>query len=90
MEKKKLDKRSKLKPFLKVVNYNHVMPTRCAAFPSCYAHSLLRWRLVQLEPAAAASDGIVARAAAASARCGLSAGSTGSGHAWGCSSRQPR
>merc|ERR1712034_280500 len=28
MEKKKLDKRSKLKPFLKVVNYNHVMPTR--------------------------------------------------------------
>ena len=30
MEKKKLDKRSKLKPFLKVVNYNHVMPTRCA------------------------------------------------------------
>jgi ribosomal protein L14E/L6E/L27E len=28
MEKKKLDKRSKLKPFLKIVNYNHVMPTR--------------------------------------------------------------
>merc|ERR1712083_367620 len=26
--KKKIQKRSKVKPFLKVVNYNHVMPTR--------------------------------------------------------------
>ena len=42
MEKKKLDKRSKLKPFLKVVNYNHVMPTRCAAFPPSNSHSSLR------------------------------------------------
>ena len=33
MEKKKIDKRSKLKPFLKVVNYNHVMPTRSVAPP---------------------------------------------------------
>ena len=33
MEKKKLDKRSKLKPFLKVVNYNHVMPTRSVPSP---------------------------------------------------------
>jgi len=30
MGKKRLDKRSKVKPFLKVVNYNHVMPTRYA------------------------------------------------------------
>merc|ERR1712077_76823 len=28
MSKKKIQKRSKVKPFLKVVNYNHVMPTR--------------------------------------------------------------
>ncbi len=28
MSKKKLKSRSKLKPFLKVVNYNHMMPTR--------------------------------------------------------------
>merc|ERR1712241_38263 len=28
MSKKKIHKRSKIKPFLKVVNYNHVMPTR--------------------------------------------------------------
>jgi len=28
MSKKKVAKRSKVKPFLKVVNYNHVMPTR--------------------------------------------------------------
>merc|ERR1712098_3283 len=28
MGKKKVAKRSKIKPFLKVVNYNHVMPTR--------------------------------------------------------------
>jgi large subunit ribosomal protein L27e len=33
MEKKKIDKRSKLKPFLKVVNYNHVMPTRSVSPP---------------------------------------------------------
>ena len=33
MDKKKIDKRSKLKPFLKVVNYNHVMPTRSVAPP---------------------------------------------------------
>eukprot|EP01049_Picozoa_sp_SAG25_P004547 SAG25_NODE_288_length_10343_cov_3.673858_10_plen_240_part_00 len=35
MEKKKLEKRSKLKPFLKIVNYNHVMPTRCAPMTGC-------------------------------------------------------
>ncbi|RZF45905.1 hypothetical protein LSTR_LSTR008282 [Laodelphax striatellus] len=28
MGKKKIHKRSKIKPFLKVVNYNHLMPTR--------------------------------------------------------------
>lgn len=28
MNKKKVQKRSTIKPFLKVVNYNHVMPTR--------------------------------------------------------------
>merc|ERR1712189_80848 len=28
MSKKKVSKRSKIKPFLKVVNYNHMMPTR--------------------------------------------------------------
>merc|ERR1712131_105770 len=28
MGKKRISKRSKIKPFLKVVNYNHLMPTR--------------------------------------------------------------
>merc|ERR1711944_61857 len=28
MAKKKIKRRSKIKPFLKVVNYNHLMPTR--------------------------------------------------------------
>merc|ERR1719246_104117 len=28
MGKKKLTKRSKIKPFVKVINYNHLMPTR--------------------------------------------------------------
>nr|QBH73527.1 60S ribosomal protein L27e [Liposcelis bostrychophila] len=28
MGKKKIHKRSKIKPFIKVVNYNHLMPTR--------------------------------------------------------------
>ena len=28
MSKKRQDKRSKVKPFIKVVNYNHLMPTR--------------------------------------------------------------
>eukprot|EP01031_Cornospumella_fuschlensis_P039286 gene39286-47816_t len=28
MGKKKLEKRSKIKPFVKIVNFNHVMPTR--------------------------------------------------------------
>jgi len=28
MSKKKLAKRSKIKPFVKIVNYNHIMPTR--------------------------------------------------------------
>ncbi|XP_054287755.1 60S ribosomal protein L27 [Macrosteles quadrilineatus] len=28
MGKKKIHKRSKIKPFLKVMNYNHLMPTR--------------------------------------------------------------
>jgi large subunit ribosomal protein L27e len=28
MGKKKVEKRSKVKPFLKTVNFNHIMPTR--------------------------------------------------------------
>ena len=28
MSKKKVAKRSRVKPFVKVVNYNHIMPTR--------------------------------------------------------------
>ena len=28
MGKKRLEKRSKVKPFIKMVNYNHLMPTR--------------------------------------------------------------
>eukprot|EP01039_Chlorochromonas_danica_P002958 gene2958-3226_t len=28
MGKKKLEKRNKIKPFVKVINYNHIMPTR--------------------------------------------------------------
>ena len=32
MGKKKIAKRSRIKPFLKVVNYNHVMPTRYVFF----------------------------------------------------------
>jgi large subunit ribosomal protein L27e len=28
MGKKKLEKRSKVKPFVKVFNYNHILPTR--------------------------------------------------------------
>jgi len=28
MSKKKVEKRSKVKPFIKLVNYNHLMPTR--------------------------------------------------------------
>lgn len=28
MSKKKMEKRSKIKPFIKTVNYNHLMPTR--------------------------------------------------------------
>lgn len=31
MGKKKLAKRSKIKPFVKYVNYNHIMPTRYVA-----------------------------------------------------------
>merc|ERR1712010_237489 len=31
MAKKKIKMRSKIKPFLKVVNYNHLMPTRYGA-----------------------------------------------------------
>ena len=30
MTKKKIEKRQKIKPFVKVINYNHLMPTRCA------------------------------------------------------------
>merc|ERR1711988_226314 len=30
MGKKKLEKRSKVKPFIKSINYNHLMPTRYA------------------------------------------------------------
>ena len=28
MRKSKIEKRSKIKPFIKMLNYNHVMPTR--------------------------------------------------------------
>jgi large subunit ribosomal protein L27e len=28
MKKSKIEKRSKVKPFIKILNYNHVMPTR--------------------------------------------------------------
>ena len=28
MSKKKIERRSKCKPFVKVVNYNHILPTR--------------------------------------------------------------
>ena len=28
MGKKRVEKRSKVKPFIKLVNYNHIMPTR--------------------------------------------------------------
>jgi len=28
MKKSKVDKRTKVKPFLKLVNFNHIMPTR--------------------------------------------------------------
>lgn len=35
MSKKTQAKRSKLKPFVKVVNYNHLMPTRYAPPPRC-------------------------------------------------------
>lgn len=28
MGKKRVEKRSKVKPFIKIVNYNHLMPTR--------------------------------------------------------------
>jgi large subunit ribosomal protein L27e len=37
MGKAKLEKRSKIKPFLKVVNFNHIMPTR---FVTVFAHAL--------------------------------------------------
>lgn len=30
MGKKKIEKRSKVKPFIKYINYNHIMPTRYA------------------------------------------------------------
>ena len=30
MSKKKIAQRSRIKPFLKVINYNHIMPTRYA------------------------------------------------------------
>lgn len=33
MGKKKIAKRSKIKSFVKVYNYNHLMPTRCAGLP---------------------------------------------------------
>lgn len=33
MSEKKVEKRSRVKPFLKLVNFNHLMPTRCAPLP---------------------------------------------------------
>lgn len=31
MSKKKIEKRTKVKPFVKAINYNHLMPTRYTA-----------------------------------------------------------
>ena len=33
MSEKKVEKRSRVKPFLKLINFNHLMPTRCASIP---------------------------------------------------------
>eukprot|EP01094_Clydonella_sp_ATCC50884_P010552 TRINITY_DN2022_c0_g1_i2.p1 TRINITY_DN2022_c0_g1~~TRINITY_DN2022_c0_g1_i2.p1 ORF type:complete len:115 (-),score=30.19 TRINITY_DN2022_c0_g1_i2:290-634(-) len=35
MSKKKIARRSKIKPFVKTMNYNHLMPTRCAPAAFC-------------------------------------------------------
>ena len=34
MSKKKIEKRTKIKPFIKAVNFNHLMPTRFHLVPS--------------------------------------------------------
>jgi hypothetical protein len=34
MDEKKVEKRSRVKPFLKLVNFNHLMPTRYASRPT--------------------------------------------------------
>ena len=39
--KKKIALRSKVKPFVKLVNYNHIMPTRSVHTPALQPHSLL-------------------------------------------------
>lgn len=36
MGKKKIAKRSKIKAFVKVFNYNHLMPTRSVVLPWCW------------------------------------------------------
>ena len=36
MGKAKLEKRSKIKPFLKVVNFNHIMPTRSVVLTNLF------------------------------------------------------
>ncbi len=39
MNEKKVEKRSRVKPFLKLVNFNHLMPTRCV---SCFCVLVLQ------------------------------------------------
>ena len=41
MGKKRVAKRTRIKSFLKVVNYNHLMPTRQEHFSLCVAYVLL-------------------------------------------------
>lgn len=50
MGKKKMEKRSKIKPFVKVVNFNHIMPTRyttATLFHCLVAHRLMLPSLVR-------------------------------------------
>lgn len=46
MGKKRMAKRTRIKPFLKVFNYNHLMPTRCAALRG--GRLWWRWRRCSL------------------------------------------
>lgn len=38
MGKAKLEKRSKIKPFVKVINFNHILPTRYTYYGSVFMH----------------------------------------------------